>query len=982
MSGMGLLNTLVCREIVKIDEKGSLKEAIRLMRERGVSSILIEKDDDFIGIITERDLVKAAAVNENYLEIPVQAIMSPGVVGLIDSTPLDEALFVMESKQIRHLLIHNDEDITYGIVTHTDIVRKLEEDFFKAPRPVKDFMTTNIQLASPRKQLKDIIASLHEERISCLIIVDKGQPIGIVTERDVVRYMQQGVSRDTLIENIMSTPIVTIAPDTTLYEASRVMEKHLIRHLVVWDGKAIAGLLTNTDLVKSIRDNYRSSLEKEAMRTRRILDLIHEGVVEVEADSGEILWVNQTGAKLFGYREIHRVVGRRLFDLMDMACADVVKEDFINRISRNNLQCSLTVNNNKLTVLTSYQLMGDENEEQSIYRMLIRDITNIVADRKQMEEELLKQKRQFQALFDNTADAIVFFDNNHIIQRVNPQFLEMYGYEYREVIGQNIRKIVNPNHRMPDNYLERILAGEFISEETMRFDKRGNSLTVLLKGGPVIVDDVVTGGYAVYSDITERKKMLTELRYSEAKNRSLIDSMNEGMVLLDIIYEEGQAVDYRLLETNQAFERQTGVKGEHVVQRLASDVFKMSPPPYLLEVEHVVKTGEYIKMDTYVEIIDKYLRMSIFSPMPGYFAVLFDDISEEKKKEDQINYLIYHDILTGLYNRAYFEKQLKIVDVEENLPITVVMADVNNLKLINDAFGHDKGDDLIKIAASIIKEETGQLGMAARLGGDEFVIILDNMDEKSGEEFVQKLRQKIDESTINGVSLSVSLGMATKTQPGQNIYDIIQKSDIEMYNRKFHESREAKDKIIESLMAILEHSSNETMQHCQRVKKYSVALAQAYGLSQKEIEKLKVLALLHDIGVALVPSEIIHKEGPLTEEEWEIIKKHPENGYRIIKAIPEFALIAEDLLCHHERIDGTGYPQGLEGDDIPITSRILSIADAYEIMTKDTPYKKAMNDGDAINELLAHAGSQFDDKLVRIFIDEVLNKGPIEDEDD
>jgi len=899
--------------------------------------------------------------------------MTHGVISLNHDTLLDEALLVMGSKSIRHLLVTDTKGAPQGVITHTDIVRKLEEDFFKAPRPVSEYMSTKIKTIQPETKFNEVVTQMYNRKISCLVITEKDCPVGIVTERDIVRFMQGGAAEDTLISQLMSAPIIMVEPNMSLFEASRIMERRLIRHLVIWDGDKRLGLLTNTDVVRSIRDNYRSYLEKEAMRTRRILDLIHEGVIEINCSDYRIAWINQTGAKMFGYDGIKQAIGNNFLQLIDEANRKVIEDDFVELRSKSNLQCKVICCEQKFTMLLSYHVINDDYKQEKSYRILVRDITSIVENRKLMEERLLKQKKQFQALFDNTTDAIVFFDIHKQIQMANQQFLNMFGYTMDEVKDQHISHLVDSQQLLTDHISNNVFSGKNANRETIRYTKSGKKLHVLLKGGPVIVDDEITGGYAVYSDITERKQMMYELRNSEEKHRNLIQTMSEGMALLELIYDEkGIAVDYRFIETNTAFTQHTGISQERIRGRLGTDIFKNINPPFLLEFETTVKTGLPQKLETYIDSIERYIRISVFSPMQGYFATLFEDITEQKRKEEQIQYLIYHDILTDIYNRAYFEKELKQVDKVENLPICVVMADLNGLKLINDAFGHDKGDELIKLAAKAIKEVSAGIGIPARIGGDEFAIILPKTSKEQGERFIKLLKEKTDKLEIEGICLSISLGLSIKETAATSIHEVVQQSDVHMYNHKLLESQSAKNNLINSLLMILEEKTCESREHCQKVMELGVLLGRAIGLTEDEIEKLRVLALLHDIGNITIPESILNKPRNLSQDEWDIIKKHPESGYRIVSAIPEFAFVAEYILCHHERVDGTGYPRGLMGDGIPKIARVLAVVDAYDVMTRNTIYREALNQQQAEAELLANAGTQFDFELVEVFIEEVL----------
>ncbi|OEH85267.1 hypothetical protein BHU72_04000 [Desulfuribacillus stibiiarsenatis] len=969
---MSLLDSLACREIISIDVNFTVKQAIELMRTHEISSIFIEESNHLVGIITERDLVRVVASNIDLQVTTVLQTMSKNVISLPATTMLDEALVFMEKVKIRHLLVTNSDGTPKGVITHTDIVRKLEEDFFKAPRPVKEYMTRVFDFTPPETPLQDAVKKMYEKRHSCVLVGSRNEIVGIVTERDIVRLIQQGNEFTALkIQDVMTSPVISIPPDLSLYEASRLMDEQKIRHLVICDSNQCMGLITNSDVVKSIRDNYRTYLEKEAMRTRKILDLIHEGVIEIDADSFAIEWTNQTGANMLGFSSISDALGKKFLILFEERDCKQLEQDFTNKKARSNVQCSMN-SADLTTMLLSYDFIQNDykDTQKTFIRILLRDITAMVENRKKMEEKLRRQKEQFQALFDNTTDAIVMFNTEKKILMANQQFLNMFDYTMDKIIEQDVCQIVDADQKKRDHIAEIIFQGKTASRETVRYTSTGREVWVQLKGGPVIVDNEITGGYVVYTDISERQEMITMLQKNEAKYRTLIQSMNEGMALHELVYDGDEVVDYRFLEVNAAYEQHLGTTAKKIKGMLSSMIHQSSP--FLDVYKETAITGIPNKFEAFINAVNKHFRISVFSPQKGYFATILEDITENKRKEERIQYLIYHDLVTGLNNRAYFEKQLKELDTEKELPISLIVADVNGLKLVNDAFGHEKGDLLIKTAAEVIQESCRDTDIVARTGGDEFTIILPKTTEADALVIINNIRTKSSTFEVEGIQLSIALGCATKEIAATNIYEVLKISEAEMYNRKLTESKDAKSKLVDSLLSVLSERTCEPSDHSENVAQLSTRLGEKLGINEDGIEKLRLLALLHDIGNIMVPPDVLHKENPLTVDEWKIIRKHSETGYRIANAVPEFAGVAEYILCHHERNDGSGYPRGLEGEEIPLFSRILSVVDAYDAMTTDKPYRKALTQQEAIEELRNHAGTQFDPHIVESFINDIL----------
>jgi diguanylate cyclase (GGDEF)-like protein/PAS domain S-box-containing protein len=347
------------------------------------------------------------------------------------------------------------------------------------------------------------------------------------------------------------------------------------------------------------------------------------------------------------------------------------------------------------------------------------------------------------------------------------------------------------------------------------------------------------------------------------------------------------------------------------------------------------------------------------------------DITERKKHQEKINYMSLHDNLTGLYNRNYIEDMMKRIDIQRNLPISIIMADLNNLKLVNDSYGHTKGDELIVKAAEIIKNSFRKDDVVARWGGDEFVILLPETSLKKSEKLIERINKKKIGEDLD-ISISIAIGTASKTSINEDIFKVLNLAEDRMYINKLANRESARSVVISSFLNTLKEKSFETEAHVNRMSKMAKKFGKRLELSKENIDKLLMLSLLHDIGKISVPEKILNKTGSLTEEEWQIVKAHPEAGYRILESIPRFSLIAEAALHHHERWDGSGYPNGLKGVEIPLLSRILSIVDSYDVMVSGRPYKEAMDKEEVIEEFKSCAGSQFDPELVKVFIN-ILN---------
>jgi diguanylate cyclase (GGDEF)-like protein len=317
---------------------------------------------------------------------------------------------------------------------------------------------------------------------------------------------------------------------------------------------------------------------------------------------------------------------------------------------------------------------------------------------------------------------------------------------------------------------------------------------------------------------------------------------------------------------------------------------------------------------------------------------------------------------------------VKELDREENLPISVIMADVNGLKMINDAFGHLLGDELLQKGSEIIKELGRPGDVAARWGGDEFVILLPNTTCEEAELIAGKIQERCGKESVNKINVSMSLGWACKTSIEESFSKVLKNAEDGMYKNKIIQNEGHRGNIINTIVNTLYEKNPREEMHSERVGEVAAKIGEAIGFNEIDIKRIKVIGHLHDIGKIAVAEVVLNKTGRLTEKEQEEIQRHPDVGYRILSASTEMLDLADCVLAHHERWDGNGYPRGLSGEEIPLEARIIALADSYDAMSSERPYRKALNDDVILYEIRRNAGYQFDPELARIFVERVLGK--------
>ena len=455
--------------------------------------------------------------------------------------------------------------------------------------------------------------------------------------------------------------------------------------------------------------------------------------------------------------------------------------------------------------------------------------------------------------------------------------------------------------------------------------------------------------------------------------RTTLLSIADGVVSVDN--------EQNIILMNEAAEKLSGISYREAQGKPVSEVLNFmhegASIPCSTTVERVIKTGITEKISDDVLLVRRDgLQIPVQYSISAVknkkndtkgAVVIIRDVTSERNIQKQAEYLSFHDHLTDLYNRRFFEEELLRLDTLRNLPLSIIMIDVNGLKLTNDAFGHETGDRLLKKVAGIMKKECRNDDIVARLGGDEFSVILPKTDAVQAKLIMDRITGSADKESLKSIVISVAAGYATKTSPDQNIDEIIKIAENNMYSDKINTGKRMRRKTFELITVNLFEKYSYEQDQSERMKKLAARIGSAMGLSKDQISTLETISYYHDIGKIIIPPRLLNRPSDLSLEEYDLVQRHVEAGYQIMKSQEEYSSIAIYVLSHHERWDGNGYPRKQKGHEIPLLSRILAVLDAYTAMTGNLPYKKSLSTDSAIMELKKNAGLQFDPEVVDIF---------------
>jgi diguanylate cyclase (GGDEF)-like protein/PAS domain S-box-containing protein len=384
-----------------------------------------------------------------------------------------------------------------------------------------------------------------------------------------------------------------------------------------------------------------------------------------------------------------------------------------------------------------------------------------------------------------------------------------------------------------------------------------------------------------------RNQVEDSLRKSLFRTREIIRTARNGIIVLNR--------ELVITSWNEALEKMNGIPAASVLGRPVTEALPWVSRFGILDRMQRALRGEVVP-ETEIQLTEPQTGRTYWSS--DSYGPLYDadgsisgvigtirDVTKYKETEGQLRYMGLHDLLTGLANPRRFEIELDRLSKSREYPVTIMSFDVDGLKLYNDAFGHAGGDKAIQECADLLRDCMREGDVLARMGGDEFAAVFPRLSPEQAEIIADRVRHTLTEKNRNAqLPLSLSIGIATAEDKGESLTELVRAADERMYREKLNRSRSNRSQLIESLLAALSERDVETEEHSRRMSIHAVAMGKRLGLASDRLNNLELLTRVHDIGKVGIPDAILRKNGPLTESEWEVMRQHPERGYRIAES--------------------------------------------------------------------------------------------------
>ena len=610
------------------------------------------------------------------------------------------------------------------------------------------------------------------------------------------------------------------------------------------------------------------------------------------------------------------------------------------------------------------------------------DITDI----KEYINSIISEKGvlDFKEYFESHPESVSRCANMLKVTQINRANLELFMLKNKKKISDYFIQILCKELKdIFTEWLVTIAGAKEIFEGEAAFNTLNGQKKNIISRWIIVSNGNKTYSKAIVSmiDITEHKSITNQIQSLSQFRESIIDNASLWLNVFD--RELNVIVWNKAAENISGYLRSEVVGHNKIWEWLYPDTgYRKKVIDYIFSMINKKSTDE--DFETMIRCKNGKTRVIIWNfknfngagnKKIGLIAISRDH-TDKKKMEEKLKYIASHDALSGVYNRAFFEEQLHLQFDERNSRNAILLLDIDGLKYVNDTIGHQHGDKMIINLSRILRKTFRPGDVIARIGGDEFAVLIRNASGDKLKSVAERFYLNIDafnqDLKKGQYPLNVSYGYSISEPGSKSAMETFKEADDRLYENKIPKREEVIKSALAAIRATMLEKDSVAEEHMERLKSTASLFGEIMNFDQEDKEKLILATELHDIGKVVIPDNILNKSGSLSQDEFDIIKKHSTSGYRIAKATPMIEKISEYILYSHERWDGTGYPEGLKGKNIPLISRMVYIIDVYDTIINDRPYKNANSEKEAIKEIKRCGGTQFDPALVNIFIAKVL----------
>lgn len=779
-------------------------------------------------------------------------------------------------------------------------------------------------------------------------------------------------------------------------------------------------------------------LQRSEINYRTIFNGVNDALFIHDIGTGKIEDVNQKMLEMYGYSDRKEIVGRFVKDLSAGVFPYMMGEakEKVRKAIEDGPQLFEWQAKKKDGTLFWVEVSLKKIKLLDKERLLavVRDITS----RKTIEKDIKENEKNYRLIFERANDGIVILDRELKIKEINPKVLEVLAYESKdELIGLDVINIVHPDYRglVMKRARDRMDGKKVPSIYEAGFLRKDGEIAFIEVNAAITEYYGERVDFVVARDITQRKRAEQEILRKGKNYRAVFDTANDAIFVLDMAtgniidsnYKATQTYGYKKEEFHELSIGDLGEGNPPYNQEYAMQWINraMLDKPQLFEWKAKNNEGQVFWVEVNVKkvILDEKERLvaimrdiSKRKSAEERLSELNKELLEYNKKMEQLSLI---DPQTGLYNYRYFEKVMEAEFDRSRRsvsPLSLIMVDIDYFQSVNDVYGHRFGDLVLNQFSGQLQKMVRKYDYVIRYAGEKFLIISPGVNRGTALRMSRRINEAFhlyhfgdDEHRLN-----ISLSIAVVSYPedrrfsGQGLVDLVRKvlrrakqdggdrvyssqdkdmngdevkeinSNHELLEHKITKlTTQANRNLVESVLAFaktIELKDQYTGEHVEKTVQYATEIAWGLNLPRDEVERIRQAAILHDLGKVGISENLLRKEDKLTEKEFKEIQKHPQIAADILRPIQFLHDVIPLIFYHHERWDGKGYPKGLKGKEIPIGARIIAVADVYQALVSDRPYRKRYPKSKAIKIIKNGAKKHFDPQVINVFM-EVIKKG-------